>query len=100
MASHSMHTEPSGPHSYDELMKPGRHHHNTNALGDMACPDPSVHRDTKLQEQASSAALYATSPGKKMDPREGLLDKDGKLSSRSKFFRDNDMCVQDLTNLA
>jgi len=63
-------------------MHPGRDHHlKQTSTGELACPDPSAHRDTRLQEQASTAALYATSPGKKTDLRADLLDKDGKLSS-------------------
>lgn len=50
-----------------------------------ACPDPSAHRDTKLQEQASTAALYVTSPARKKQQASGdfdVLDKDNKLSSK------------------
>lgn len=79
MASGSMHTEPTHQHSKEELMHPGRDHHLARAE---PCPDPSVHRNTKLQEQASTAALYVT---KKHDPKDGLLDADNKLSSRSKL---------------
>lgn len=59
-------------------MHPGRDHHLTQAE---PCPDPSVHRSTKLQEQASTAALYST----KNDPKENVLDSNNKLSSRSKW---------------
>ncbi|KEQ71400.1 hypothetical protein M436DRAFT_51359 [Aureobasidium namibiae CBS 147.97] len=47
------------------------------------CPDPTVHqhRDTRLQDQASNAALYATKTGKKQ--KEDVLDANNKLSSRS-----------------
>ncbi|PNS17669.1 chorismate synthase [Sphaceloma murrayae] len=48
----------------------------------MPCPDPSLHRDTKLQEQASTAALYATGPSRKPQASD-ILDKDNKLSSKS-----------------
>ena len=81
MATHS---EPKGPHTMEELMHPGRHHHS-QASGGPACPDPSAHKDSKLQQQASTAALYATSPAK--DSNEGILDKDNKLSSRGKRLR-------------
>jgi hypothetical protein len=53
----------------------------------MACPDPSAHRDTKLQESASAAALYATKSRSKSKPRDDVLDANNKLSSRSKLFR-------------
>ncbi|GAB7349684.1 hypothetical protein MBLNU459_g0355t1 [Dothideomycetes sp. NU459] len=76
MASH---TEPAQQHTKDELMHPGRDHHLSQGE---PCPDPSVHRNTKLQEQASTAALYATSPSRN-DPKDGLLDANNKLSSRS-----------------
>ncbi|KAF2156859.1 hypothetical protein K461DRAFT_289234 [Myriangium duriaei CBS 260.36] len=49
------------------------------------CPDPSAHRDTKLQEQASTAALYVTSPSRQPKTpasTSDILDKDNKLSSR------------------
>ena len=49
------------------------------------CPDPKAHRDTKLQEQASNAALYVTKPGKSTKQREDVLDANNKLSSRSGF---------------
>ena len=49
---------------------------------DMVCPDPTAHRDTRLQQQASSAALYVTKPAKNADP---ILDANNKLSSRSKL---------------
>lgn len=75
--SSSGHTEPTQQHTKDELMHPGRDHHLTS----QPCPDPSVHRNTKLQEQASSAALYVTKPKKNTD---GVLDANNKLSSRSK----------------
>ncbi|KAH0369122.1 hypothetical protein KCU65_g3521, partial [Aureobasidium melanogenum] len=47
------------------------------------CPDPTAHRDTKLQEQASNAALYATKTGKSTRQKEDVLDANNKLSSRS-----------------
>ncbi|KAH0347162.1 hypothetical protein KCU81_g3796, partial [Aureobasidium melanogenum] len=47
------------------------------------CPDPAAHRDTKLQEQASNAALYATKTGKSTRQKEDVLDANNKLSSRS-----------------
>ena len=82
------HTEPSGRHTKEELMHPGRDHHlKQTSTGELACPDPSVHRDTRLQEQASTAALYATSPGKKTGPQADLLDKNGKLSSAGMYTR-------------
>ena len=95
MASH---TEPHGRHTKEELMHPGRDHHlRQTPSNEVPCPDPSMHRNTKLQEQASTAALYVTSPAKKIDPREGLLDKDGKLSSRStittKSIRQEDVLI-------
>lgn len=54
--------------------------------GDRPCPDPSAHsqKQTKLSEQASSAALYVTHPERGTNPRESILSPDGKLSSRSK----------------
>lgn len=47
------------------------------------CPDPTAHqhRDTRLQDSASTAALYATKTGKKQ--KEDVLDANNKLSSRS-----------------
>ncbi|KAG8623193.1 hypothetical protein KVT40_008169 [Elsinoe batatas] len=48
----------------------------------ITCPDPSAHRDTKLQEQASTAALLAASPRHKTNASD-ILDKDNRLSSRS-----------------
>lgn len=80
MATQSQHTEPKGRHSYDELMHPGRGHHNQTA---QPCPDPSVHKDSKLQEQASTAALYVTK-SKDTDSNQSVLDANNKLSSRSK----------------
>ena len=49
------------------------------------CPDPTAHqhRDTRLQDSASNAALYATKTGKKQ--KEDVLDANNKLSSRSKL---------------
>jgi len=85
MASH---TEPHGRHSKDELMHPGRDHHlKQNSSSDIACPDPSAHntKDTKLQNAASTAALYVTSPAKR-DAKD-ILDKDGKLSSASMYTK-------------
>ncbi|KAK4985443.1 Eisosome assembly protein [Elasticomyces elasticus] len=83
MASH---TEPAHRHTKDELMHPGRDHHLASAgPGERPCPDPSVHAhasDTKLQEQASTAALYP-SPKKGTNPRQSILDSDNKLSSAS-----------------
>ncbi|KAF2842857.1 hypothetical protein M501DRAFT_965657 [Patellaria atrata CBS 101060] len=64
------------------------HTHAGLPSGDVPCPDPSVHgKDTRLQEQASTAALYASNAGdhksakssRDIDP----LDADGKLSSAS-----------------
>jgi hypothetical protein len=49
------------------------------------CPDPTAHRDTRLQEHASNAALYATKSGKSTRQKEDVLDANNKLSSRSKF---------------
>lgn len=49
----------------------------------ITCPDPSVHRNTKLQEQASTAALLASSPSRNKVQASDILDKDNKLSSRS-----------------
>jgi hypothetical protein len=49
------------------------------------CPDPTAHRDTRLQEQASNAALYVTKTGKSTRQKEDVLDANNKLSSRSKF---------------
>jgi hypothetical protein len=51
------------------------------------CPDPTAHRDTRLQEQASGAALYATKSGKSSRPKEDVLDANNKLSSRSKICK-------------
>ncbi|OJD32795.1 eisosome protein 1 protein [Diplodia corticola] len=55
------------------------------ASGDMACPDPSVHgRDKRLQEQASTAALYVTQPERSANAeQQDPLGPDGKLSSAS-----------------
>ncbi|KAH0271504.1 hypothetical protein KCU91_g7336, partial [Aureobasidium melanogenum] len=50
------------------------------------CPDPAAHtahRDTRLQEQASNAALYVTKTGKGTKQKEDVLDANNKLSSRS-----------------
>ncbi|KAH0000644.1 hypothetical protein KCU80_g23351, partial [Aureobasidium melanogenum] len=50
------------------------------------CPDPAAHtahRDTRLQEQASNAALYVTKTGKSTKQKEDVLDANNKLSSRS-----------------
>ncbi|KAF4550312.1 Eisosome-like protein [Elsinoe fawcettii] len=52
-------------------------------MSSITCPDPSLHRDTKLQEQASTAALLATSPARQKPNASSILDKDNKLSSRS-----------------
>ncbi|KAI5235714.1 hypothetical protein E4T43_09075 [Aureobasidium subglaciale] len=49
----------------------------------IACPDPSAHRDTRLQEQASTAALYVTKPAKSSKQRDDILDANNKLSSRN-----------------
>jgi hypothetical protein len=49
------------------------------------CPDPTAHRDTRLQEQASNAALYVTKTGKNTKQKEDILDANNKLSSRSKI---------------
>jgi hypothetical protein len=51
------------------------------------CPDPTAHRDTRLQEQASGAALYASKSGKSTRPKEDVLDANNKLSSRSKIHK-------------
>jgi hypothetical protein len=51
------------------------------------CPDPTAHRNTRLQEQASGAALYATKSGKSSRPKEDVLDANNKLSSRSKICK-------------
>ena len=51
---------------------------------DITCPDPSVHEhDTKLQDQASKAALSVTSGNEKHQPEREVpaLGPDGKLSS-------------------
>lgn len=82
MASH---TEPHGQHTKDELMHPGRDHHlKQTTSGEVACPDPSAHntKDAKLQNAASTAALYATSSPAKRDAKD-ILGPDGKLSSAS-----------------
>lgn len=60
------------------------------AAADSPCPDPSVHHQhNRLSEQASTAALYVTNPSTKSapapDPREDVLDSNGKLSSKSTF---------------
>ena len=58
----------------------------TIAQGDL-CPDPSAHdRDSsRLQDQASKAALYVTHPERDTEPnapeRPSALGPDGKLSS-------------------
>jgi hypothetical protein len=49
------------------------------------CPDPTAHRNTRLQEHASNAALYATNSGKSTKQKEDVLDANNKLSSRSKI---------------
>ena len=56
---------------------------------DMHCPDPSMHdKQNQLSAAASTAALYVTNPQTKSErvanPREDVLDSDGKLSSKSK----------------
>lgn len=50
------------------------------------CPDPAAHthRDPRLQEQASNAALYVTKTGKSTKQKEDVLDANNKLSSRSR----------------
>ncbi|KAI9720909.1 MAG: hypothetical protein M1828_005479 [Chrysothrix sp. TS-e1954] len=51
---------------------------------DITCPDPSLHEhDTKLQDQASRAALSVTSGHEKQQPEREVpaLGPDGKLSS-------------------
>ncbi|KAL1643468.1 Eisosome assembly protein [Diplodia intermedia] len=55
------------------------------ASGEMACPDPSAHaRNKRLQEQASTAALYVTQPERPTNiEQQGPLGPDGKLSSAS-----------------
>ena len=62
---------------------------NHSHSNDIPCPDPSVHEKTdRLSAQASTAALYVTQPHKGTDPRqpkEDVLGKDGKLSSRSEW---------------
>lgn len=79
--STSTHSEPNRQHTKEELMKPGHDHHLTSPP---PCPDPSVHRDSKLQEQASTAALYVTR-SKSATPKENVLDANNKLSSRSEL---------------
>lgn len=63
------------------------------ASGDMACPDPSAHgRDKKLQEQASTAALYVTHPDRATNiEQKSPLGSDGKLSSASMRLPENAM---------
>jgi len=73
----SAHTEPTHQHTKEELLHPGRDHH---LAAPPPCPDPSAHRDSRLQEQASTAALYSTKPAK---DTESILDANNKLSSRS-----------------
>jgi hypothetical protein len=56
---------------------------------DMQCPDPSAHdKRNQLSAAASTAALYVTNPHTKNErvanPREDVLDSDGKLSSKSR----------------
>ncbi|KAL1304765.1 hypothetical protein AAFC00_003702 [Neodothiora populina] len=87
----SGHTEPTRQHTKEELMKPGHDHHLTAP----PCPDPSAHRDTRLQEQASSAALYVTKP-KGSPQKDKILDANNKLSSHSaaqslKYARPEDL---------
>ncbi|KAH7062368.1 hypothetical protein B0J12DRAFT_615910, partial [Macrophomina phaseolina] len=55
------------------------------AHGEVACPDPAAHgRDKRLQEQASTAALYVTNPERASNlQRNDHLSPDGKLSSAS-----------------
>jgi len=53
------------------------------------CPDPSAHdKQNQLSAAASTAALYVTNPQTKSErvanPREDVLDSDGKLSSKSR----------------
>ncbi|KAF1355102.1 hypothetical protein BDV97DRAFT_97222 [Delphinella strobiligena] len=90
--SSSTHSEPKRQHTKEELMKPGHDHHLSSPP---PCPDPSVHRDSKLQEQASSAALYVTR-SKSVNAKENVLDANNKLSSRSaaqslKYARPEDL---------
>ena len=62
---------------------------NPQVSGSMApksipCPDPSVHntKNTTLQEQASTAALYVTNPSRGTNVRDNYsLDADNKISS-------------------
>ncbi|KAJ9663407.1 Eisosome assembly protein [Coniosporium apollinis] len=70
-----------------EVRQPQKAYEGANYIGTagvIPCPDPSVHgRNTKLQEQASNAALYTTRPQRKTDPRGNILGPDQKLSSAS-----------------
>lgn len=61
-------------------MHPGRTHQQ-----DVACPDPSAHEkpNKQMQEQASSAALYPSSPN--ID-KQDILDKDNNLSSKGSML--------------
>lgn len=65
-------TQPFSPQSRESI-----------AAGDVACPDPAAHgKDKRLQEQASTAALYVTHPDRAASTRRGdPLGPDGKLSS-------------------
>lgn len=84
MASKSTHTEPSGrQHTDDELAHPGHHHSSSTDTGVMSCPDPSAHKSgTVSNRQASSAAAFAASSPAKVGTKD-ILDKNGKLSSKS-----------------
>ncbi len=56
---------------YESLLKYG-----------MVCPDPKAHKkDTKLQDQASSAALHKPHPERDSTKQDNILDSNNRLSS-------------------
>lgn len=74
-----------------------------SGASDMHCPDPSMHdKHNKLSEQASTAALYVTNPAAKTEraatPKEDVLDRDGKLSSKGMFQAMNIVVATMLTH--
>ena len=55
------------------------------------CPDPSVHntKNTALQEQASTAALYVTNSSRGTHVDNCPLDADNKISSAGNVLHDS-----------
>ena len=65
---------------------------NPQVSGSIApCPDPSVHntRNTALQEQASTAALYVTNSSRGTHVGNFPLDADNKISSAGNVLHDS-----------